>query len=55
MAMQAKQTTGLSASAASGTSNRLNNFQMMELILISGKLRIFNAQMHNANYQINFG
>ena len=44
MVMQA--ITGLSALAASGTSNRLNNSQMMELILISGKLRIFKAQMH---------
>ena len=55
MVMQAKQITGLSALAASGTSNKLNSFQMMELILISGKLTIFNAQLHNDNYQINLG
>ena len=42
MAMQA--ITGLLALAASGTSNRLNNSQMMELTLISGKLRVFKAQ-----------
>ena len=51
MVMQA--ITGLLALAASGTSNRLNNSQMMGLILISGKLTIFKAQVHNANYQIN--